>query len=279
MTPIFVSHTKENADCAEQLRKDLEAHSYTVWREPTTLTVEDITYPRTIENVILGSAAVVLVWSSSATKSEWVERHILFAQSLKKPVFPVVLDGTGLPNTLVSVKPVASQPPCTDAVAALIALPDFPTPQSTDLLIKLSERATHEHIRIRKEAIDTAAEMLKRNEHREAVLALLEYIARNDIMMGVRDKAQEVLDADAKKAPPPPSFLRPGDSRHMFGVRCKNGHVTYFDKREVCVAHSVVPRDMAKRAGVELDELHLKCETCKEEVVARVDCREYRVGK
>ena len=123
--------------------------------------------------------------------------------------------------------------------------------------------------------------MLKRNEHREAVLALLEYMARNDIMMGVRDKAQEVLDADAKKAPLPPSFLRPGDSRHMFGVRCKNGHVTYFDKREVCVAHSLVPRDMAKRAGVELDELHLKCEhpDCGAEVVARVDCREYRVGK
>src|SRR5947209_3877140 len=197
MVNIFVSHTKENAECAEQLRQSLEAHGYITWREPTSLTIESITYPRTIENVILGSTAVILVWSSSAAQSEWVERHILFAQSLKKLIFPVVLDGTGLPNTLVSVKPVASQPPCTDAVAALIALPDFPMPQSTDALIKLSEQATHKHIRIRKEAIDTAAEMLKRNEHREAVLALLEYMARNDMMMGVREKAQGVLDADA----------------------------------------------------------------------------------
>jgi hypothetical protein len=221
------------------------------------------------------------VWSSSAAQSEWVERHILFAQSLKKLIFPVALDSTSLPTTLVSVTTVTSQPPCTDAVTALMALPNFPAPQSTDPLIKLCEQATHEHIHIRKEAIETAAEMLKRNEHREAVLALLEYMARNDMMMGVREKAQGVLDADAKKAPQPPSFLRPGDSRHMFGVRCKNGHVTYFDKREVCVAHSLVPRDMTKRAGVALDELHLKCEHpgCGAEVVARVDCREYRVGK
>ena len=279
MVNIFVSHTQENTDCAEQLRHALEAHGYTVWREPTSLTIESITYPRTIENVILGSAAVVLVWSGSAAQSEWVERYILFAQSLKKLIFPVVLDGTSLPTTLVSVTPVTSQPPCTDAVTALMALPDFPAPQSTDPLIKLCEQATHEHIRIRKEAIDTAAEMLKRNEHREAVLALLEYLARNDIMMGVRDKAQEVLDADAKKATPPPPFLRPGDSRHMFGVRCKNEHVTYFDKRVVCVASTPVLRETKQSAGVELDELRLKCETCGEDVVARVDCREYRVRK
>ncbi len=31
------------------------------------------------------------------------------------------------------------------------------------------------------------------------VLAILEYLAHNDLMMGVRDKAQEVLDDDAKQ--------------------------------------------------------------------------------
>src|SRR5713226_1102470 len=99
MTTIFVSHTKEDADCAERIRQGLEAKGYTTWREPTSLTMESILYPRTIENVILSSAAVVLVWSSSAASAasaEWVERHILFAQQLKKPIVPVVIDGTGL---------------------------------------------------------------------------------------------------------------------------------------------------------------------------------------
>jgi hypothetical protein len=233
--------------------------------------MESILYPRTIENVILSSAAVILVWSSSAVPSEWVERHILFVQRLKKLIVPVVIDGAGLPPTLIVNTIITSQVPCADVMEQLP--PDFPQPDSTNSLIKLSEQAAHEFIRERKEAIDHAAEMLKQNEHREEVLAILEYLAQNDLMMGVREKAQEVLDADAKKATPSPP---PGQSRHIFGVRCKNGHVTYFDKRLVCSAYKEVPRESRQSAGIELDELHLKCSQCGVEVVAREDCRGYK---
>ncbi len=105
---------------------------------------------------------------------------------------------------------------CADVVTQLP--PDFPSPNSTDPLIVLSERAAHEYIRERKAAIDQAADMLQRGEHLEEVLATLEYLAHNDLMMGVRDKAQEVLDADAKKIIPPSS---PSQSHHIFGIRCK----------------------------------------------------------
>jgi len=272
MTTIFVSHAREKVVCAEQIYKDLEAKGYIVWREPETLELNSILYPRTIENVILGSAAVILIWSSSAARSEWVERHILTAQRLKKLILPISIDGTSLPNTLISVSPLTGQAPCADIVAQLPQ--DFPSPNNTDPLTVLSEQAAHDYIRVRKEAIDNAAEMLKRGEHREAVLAILEYLAQNDLMMGVRDKAQEVLDADAKKDAPP-SF-RPNESRHIFGVKCKNGHISYFDKRRVCSAYKEVPRDIRQSAGQELDELHLKCDTCGGEVVARVDCRGYK---
>ena len=274
MTTIFVSFPKEDTACAEHILHDLEAQGYTTWRESTSLTLESVLYPRTIENVILGSAAVVLVWSSYAAQSEWVERHILFAQCLKKPLFPVTIDGTALPNTLIADTTIPDQAPCADVVAKLV--PHLPQPGSTDPLIALSEKAAHEFIRVRKEAIDQAAEMLQRGEHREAVLAILEYLASKDLMMGVRDKAQEVIDADVNKAAPPP--LRPGESRHIFGVRCKNGHITYFDKRRVCSAYQDVPRAIVQRAGEELDELHLTCDHsgCGLEVVARVDCRGYK---
>jgi hypothetical protein len=126
MTTIFVAHTKEDAECAEHIREYLEAKGYTPWREPASLTLESILYPRTIENVILGSAAVVLVWSSSAASAEWVERHILFVQQLRKPIVPVVIDGSGLPNTLIVSTTITSQAPCTDAVAQL--LPRLPPP-------------------------------------------------------------------------------------------------------------------------------------------------------
>jgi len=264
MTNIFVSHTKENAECAEQIRQGLEAKGYAVWREPPSLTLESILYPRTIENVILGSVAIVLVWSSSAAQSEWVKWHTLFAQDLKKLVLPVVIDGTNLPNTLVVDTPIMSQASCIDAIVQL--LQHLPSPQSTDPLILLIEQAAHEFIRVRKEAIDAAAEMLKRDEHQEEVLALLKYLASKDTITGVREKAQGVLDAGTKKAVTP---QQPSESRHNFSARCRNGHATYFDKRRVCPPSGVVVR-----SG--LDELRLKCGQCGEELTVHVDCKGYR---
>src|SRR6266702_7049099 len=133
MTQIFVSHASNDAECAEQLRQGLETKGYSVWREPTSLSMESLLYPRTIENVILGTAAVLLVWSSSAAPSEWVERHILFAQRLKKLIVPVVIDGTGLPPTLIVETVITSQVHCANVVKQLP--PEFPQPDSTDSLL------------------------------------------------------------------------------------------------------------------------------------------------
>src|SRR5947209_9485663 len=116
MTSVFVSYAKEDGACAEAILKGLEAKGYRVWREPASLTVESILYPRTIENEILGSAAVVLLWSGSAASSEWVERHVLFAQRLKKVIVPVLLDGTTLPNTLIVDRTFSGQVSCGNVV-------------------------------------------------------------------------------------------------------------------------------------------------------------------
>ena len=67
-----------------------------------------------------------------------------------------------------------------------------------------------------------------------------------------------------------------GEAQHIFGVRCKKGHISYFDKRRVCSASKDVPREIGQSADAELDELHLKCGQCGVEVVAREDCRGYK---
>ncbi len=274
MPQIFVSHAPQDAACAEQIRQGLEAGGYTTWREPASLSIESMLYPRTIENVILSSVAVVLVWSSSAVQSDWVERHLLFAQQLQKPILPILLDGTALPNTLVANSPINGHASCADAAAQL--LPLLLPSASEDPLLKLAEQAAHQYIRERKAAIDAAAAMLQRDEQREAVLAMLEYLAHNDLMDGVREKAREALAPYTKQAAASPAPSAAGASRHTFGVRCKNGHVSYFDRREVCSAHTKFPRETRQSAGQELDELLLKCETCGVEVAARVDCGKYR---
>src|SRR6266851_4191397 len=135
MPQIFVSHAPQDAECAEHIRQGLESGGHTTWREPTSLSIESILYPRTIENVILSSAAVVLVWSSSAAQSEWVERHLLFAQQLQKLILPVLLDETDLPNTLVAVSPIRGHASCADVAAQL--LPRLSPSASEDALLKL----------------------------------------------------------------------------------------------------------------------------------------------
>lgn len=277
MTMIFVSSAQEDAACAEQIRQGLVAAGYTTWSEPTSLSIASVLYPPTIEHGILASAAVVLLWSGNAAQSAWVERHLLFAQSLKKQIIPVLRDATGLPATLIANVTIAAAVPCENVASQLLS--HIPAPDSADALFTLSEQAAHEFIRERKEAIALAAQMLKRNEQREAVLAVLEYLAQNDLMMGVREAARAAIEADAQQAAPAHlSSLRPEDARYMFGVRCKQGHVSYFDKRRVCKASSPFKRDIVRGADRELDELHLPCDTatCNETVIARIDCRDYR---
>ena len=67
-----------------------------------------------------------------------------------------------------------------------------------------------------------------------------------------------------------------GEAQHIFGVRCKNGHVSYFNKRRACSESRDVAREIGNSADSELDELHLKCDTCGVEVVAYQDCRGYK---
>ena len=192
---------------------------------------------------------------------------------MHKLILPVVLDGTPLPNTLIVETVISCQPPCDDAVAQL--LPHLAQLDSIAPLIKLSEEAAkQDRILSRKEAIEQAAEMLQRGEYRDEVLAILEYLAKNDLMMGVRDKAQEALEADAKRGAPalPPPYLKLGDPRDIFGARCKNGHVTYFNKRRACSDRSGIVRD---RAGKQLNELHLKCGTCGDIMAVLIDCEGY----
>ncbi len=272
MTTIFVSHAQADASCAETICRGLEAGGYAVFREPGYPGPGEASYPHMIENAILGSAALVLVWSSAASREAWVERHIHFAQRLHKLILPVALDGTPLPNTLIVEHVIPCQPPCDDAAAQL--LPHLTQLDSIAPLIKLSEEAANDRILSRKEAIEQADGMLQRSEHRDEVLAILEYLAKNDLMMGGRDKAQEALEADSKRAAPvlQPPYLKLGDPHDIFGARCKNGHVTYFNKRRACSDRSGVVRD---RAGKQLNELHLKCGTCGDVMAVLIDCEGY----
>ncbi len=72
------------------------------------------------------------------------------------------------------------------------------------------------------------------------------------------------------------------EERDIFGARCKNGHVTYYNKRVVCAQYYEVMREgrfggQTSRPGVGGDKLRLPCgeEGCSEVNIVTVDCTEY----
>jgi hypothetical protein len=87
-------------------------------------------------------------------------------------------------------------------------------------------------------------------------------------MVGVREKAQTVLTTATQQKPAPsPASTQQQDARHRFAVRCQNGHITTFDRREVCSASKTIMRG--------LDELVLTCPTCGIKMAVEVDCEGY----
>jgi hypothetical protein len=274
MTSLFLLHACEDVACAEVLHTGLEVQGYRVWREPHNLQISDILYPHATENALLGSAVVLLVWSSKAACSAEVARHIPFALDLKKAIIPLLLDQTDLPAALHSFAPFVVQSPCAGIITQLMQQSLLPPPDSADPLITLAQLAASDRLTERKAAVQQAKAMLQRNEHRLEVLAILAYLAQDDPMIGVRETAKEALDADARRqqTPQDPSLLVPlsANTDAMIGVRCKKcGNVAYFNKHRICKESRPV-----MRGGK--DELKLKCSTCGETMMVQVDCEGYK---
>jgi hypothetical protein len=63
------------------------------------------------------------------------------------------------------------------------------------------------------------------------------------------------------------------EAERIFGVTCRNGHVSYFDKQRVCSSNN---RKVIRGDGTELDELYLKCSQCDDDMIVHVNCEGYQ---
>jgi hypothetical protein len=92
MSHIFISYSKQNIDFARYLRALLEAEGCPVWMDEVRLD-PSARWWKEIEDSITTCAAFVVIMSPEAVDSDWVEREILLAEKLKRPIFPVLLTG------------------------------------------------------------------------------------------------------------------------------------------------------------------------------------------
>ncbi|HEY1352142.1 MAG TPA: TIR domain-containing protein [Ktedonobacteraceae bacterium] len=199
MTRLFLVFTQADVTLAQELQDSLADDGYLLWQPPPGRSPQENAYSRFLEQGMLGSAAIILVWSEQASQDPWVQQQLLFAQRLCKRVFPVVLDAAAFPDLFVPPAELPWQGNGQATAAALRSSPAFPRTHSITPFEHCCQMAAHEHLRQRKEAIAQAALLLEENQVRAAVLALLTYLAHADLMMSVRDLAKEVLRTDTAR--------------------------------------------------------------------------------
>jgi hypothetical protein len=88
---VFVSYAREDTDYVQDLISLLRNSGLPVWADDR-IDFGDRWW-RTIVANIRSSVAMVVVMTPAAEESKWVEREILLADKLEKPIFPLLLRG------------------------------------------------------------------------------------------------------------------------------------------------------------------------------------------
>src|SRR5579859_7215973 len=94
MSEIFISYARSTAAKAQQIAEALRGLGYGVWRDDELPAHRS--YAEVIEERLRAAKAVVVVWSSEAVRSEWVQSESDRARTERKLV-QLTVDGAPLP--------------------------------------------------------------------------------------------------------------------------------------------------------------------------------------
>jgi serine/threonine protein kinase len=101
---IFVSYSRRDSEYVEKLVADIESRDLPVWMDRNDIDFGTI-WLNEVEDAISESFAVIVVMTPEARNSEWVQREVLLALNLKKPIFPLLLQDTMF-LSLVNLQPL-----------------------------------------------------------------------------------------------------------------------------------------------------------------------------
>ena len=91
MSYIFISYSRQDQAYVTLLAQALESHRLPVWLDDRI--DYGTTWPRVIQDQLEQCAVFLLVMSPRSENSHWVQCELSMALELKKPVFPLLLEG------------------------------------------------------------------------------------------------------------------------------------------------------------------------------------------
>lgn len=114
MAYLFFSYARRNTTQAQENLKAFAAAGFMIWQDirggnagirPGAL------FPREIESAIQSDdcKGVILQWSKEANDSEWVPKEIDLAYTAGKPIYPLTLDETPLPENLKEINGIQQE--------------------------------------------------------------------------------------------------------------------------------------------------------------------------
>jgi hypothetical protein len=100
MSYLFLSYAKADRKSADSIKTLLEKTGGAVWMDENPRELTEQQWP-IIEANILKAAGLVLLVSEDAKKSNWLQRELAYAESIQKPIFPILISGTDWPRLFV----------------------------------------------------------------------------------------------------------------------------------------------------------------------------------
>lgn len=101
----FISHSSEDSEIAARVAKALKAEEVDVWLDLSSIRAGQLLGADVLEH-IRECDSLVLLWSESASDSEWVNTEWLMAVNERKFLVPCVLDDTRPPQCMETVTSV-----------------------------------------------------------------------------------------------------------------------------------------------------------------------------
>jgi hypothetical protein len=105
----FISYARDDGAIVKSLVERLRSSGYHVFVDLESIRVGE-NWKRRLEAAILKSRVLILCWSASSKRSEYVTFEYMRALALKKPVYPWRLDATALP-AMIDLQAITAETP------------------------------------------------------------------------------------------------------------------------------------------------------------------------